>query len=114
MAKPPMRRPQATARPNPTVAFKDDDMEKKFPNLYAMLTDVTWEDGSQRRTSTLLFFVEDGTMKACLNDRDQGLTGWISADSLAGLLDALETALADDRLDWRRSDRTGGKGKKAT
>jgi len=101
MAKPPMRRPQATARPNPTVAFKDDDMEKKFPNLYAMLTDVTWEDGSQRRTSTLLFFVEDGTMKACLNDRACHRSAFFSGPSMPALLIVIEEKLLDDIVEWK-------------
>jgi len=88
------------------------DLAVRYPCLYEHLAVAQYDDGTARKLSTLTLFVDQGGIKACLNDRDQGLTGWISAESLAGLLDALETALADDRLDWRRSERPGGKGKK--
>jgi hypothetical protein len=75
------------------------------PALAASLLEERFADGAARRTSTLLVFLHEGTLKACLRDRDSDETAWVTADSLAGLLDALEAGLQEGRLDWRREGR---------
>jgi hypothetical protein len=72
-----------------------------IPGLMEMLTSVSWPDGSRRVASTLLLFSDEGFIKACLNDRDQGLTAWSSGVSLTACLLALEQGLANDSLAWR-------------
>lgn len=81
------------------------------PLTHAFLCLEKWPDGSARRTGTLLLFVDQGKLKACVTDRDAQLVAFVSGDSLPGLLDALERGLRDDTLDWRQM-RYQGRGRK--
>lgn len=83
------------------------------PGLREMLVETRFPDGSPRLTSTLLLFVEDGIVKVCLHDRDQGQTAWASGVSVGDCLEALEGGLQADTLSWKASwKKTGGKGGK--
>jgi len=75
----------------------------KFPALAEWLETDLWPDGSARKTSTLLVFVEGGAVKGCLNDRDGCQSLWASSGSIQGLLEALEGALASGEGEWRES-----------
>lgn len=48
-------------------------------------------------------FCEDGKWKACVTDKDAGYYAFTSADTLDGLLEAVERGLAKEGLDWRES-----------
>lgn len=74
---------------------------KKYPLVLEMLSATTYEDGGPRQTSTLLLFVEGGTVKGCLNDRDIGRTAWAASTTLEGLLASFESRLEKDGLEWR-------------
>lgn len=76
--------------------------EKEYPALFEYLTLVVWEDGTARQTSTLLLFFEDGAWKACLNDRENARSAWASGGSPHQAIRALEDALGDDLVEWRR------------
>lgn len=73
----------------------------RWPSVLEMLTSVQYPDGEPRRTSTITFFYEDGAAKVCLNDRDNGLTGWAAGVDALEALDALEGLLAADTVVWR-------------
>ena len=77
-------------------------LEDLFPNLFSYLTQDTWEDGSTRVTSTVLFFVERGELKCCLSDRDAQRSAFITGSDFQGLLEAVESGLEEDTLDWRQ------------
>ena len=79
----------------------DKLMESDFPTLYDYLKSTTYEDGSNRLTATLLFFVDSGSLKCCFSDRDNGRQAFVTATDLMGVLIALETGLANNSLDWR-------------
>jgi len=79
----------------------DADFLKKFPCLAAHLTQVCWDDGEVRQTSTLSIFTGDGCFKACLRDREQSLCLWIAAKTFADLPKVLEAALVDPNTVWR-------------
>jgi hypothetical protein len=72
-----------------------------YPSVWAWLTDTRYDDGSSRQTSTLLIFTEDGSVKACLSDRDRSATGWASGATLEACLEALDKRLEAGTLDWR-------------
>jgi hypothetical protein len=72
------------------------------PALCSVLFDRAYQDGTKRTTSTLLLFADGHTLKGCLKDRDSEETAWVSAETLEGLLDALEVGLQESRLDWRK------------
>lgn len=72
------------------------------PVLHDYLT-ITGLGGAQRVTGTLLLFAEDGKWKACINDRDGGFVAFLTSDTVAGLLEAIDKGLAKGSLDWRKS-----------
>lgn len=82
---------------------------RPWPTLWAYLTDEEYSDGSPRERSTLTFFIEDGQPKACLSDRQEDRTLWVSASSLQDLIVRLEALLATGKAEWRDS-RVGKKG----
>jgi hypothetical protein len=69
--------------------------------LLEHLTETQYSDGSERQTSTLLLFVEDGLWKARLADRAAGEQLWLSGATLGQLMDTLEDALTTGNADWR-------------
>lgn len=71
------------------------------PLLFEHLALLAYEDGTERVPSTLTIFLDGHGFKACLNDRDQGLTAFYFAESLDGLWSGLEKALAADSLTWK-------------
>jgi hypothetical protein len=103
------KRDEATASVGPDARPQDDDLAIAYPGIWEHLAMTRYPDGSPRVLSTVTLFVDAGLVKACLNDRDQGLTAWASGVSLRAVLLALEAGLCNDTLDWRQPQ---GKGKR--
>lgn len=83
----------------------------RYPTLCAFLTQEQWEDGTTRTPGGLSLFFDGGRLKAVVNDKDASLVGFLTLDSLSGLLDTLEAALASDALDWRPARAAPGRPK---
>lgn len=83
------------------VVPDDKQFASVYPAIWESLTLSSWEKGEARETSTLLFFVEMGKFKCCLNDRDGCRSGFDSADTFSALLTSLEVKLEEGGLDWR-------------
>lgn len=75
--------------------------DKKLPTLCEFLSSSSWPDGSARRPGTCLLFVDEGKLKACLSDRDQGLVAFVVGTSFADVLLACEGVLTREDADWR-------------
>jgi hypothetical protein len=75
------------------------------------LSATVWPDGSVRVPGTLTMFCEAGQWKGCLNDRDQHLVCFCTAQSPLQLLLALEGGMETDVLEWR-AQRGNGKVRK--
>lgn len=98
-----MRKPPSKPeKPVPKGIPVYPDMEAKWPNLTSFLFDTKYDDGSTRITGTLLLFVQDHTLKVCLNDRDAHRSTFLAVDGPLEALDALELGLLEDTLDWRQ------------
>lgn len=82
----------------------------KYPGLAEFLSSVAWTAEEARETGTVLICTGDGRWRAWLNDRDGGVTAWVSAGTLTGLLDALEQGLVGGGLEWRKAKVWGGGG----
>lgn len=96
-----------------TLTAVEKEVKDKLPALTEYLETDRWPNGDERVTSTLSLFVDAGVYKACLNDRQEELVLFSSADSLWGALEALEGTLEAGTGDWRRSQWSGrGKGQK--
>lgn len=82
------------------------------PLLWEMLTQDQWEDGTPRKLATLTIFLDEGLIKLSLNDRAQGLVGFVTGPSVEEALRTLEAQLKDDRVEWRKSFQDFSKSKK--
>ena len=85
-----------------TWCSEDFEDAVRWPALQEFLCVAVWPDGSSRTTGTITVFVDEGKLKACLNDRAQGLVAFRSAESVLGLFDQLEGLLRGTSGDWRR------------
>lgn len=86
----------------------DPQIQQRYPQLWEHLTAVAYDDGSRRETSTLLLFMQDGSLKGMLRDKDGERCLWVAARSLIGVLEALEGQLGDDMADWRPDRKAKG------
>jgi hypothetical protein len=82
-------------------ACSDPSWSSRWPDLAAHLFDTKFEDGSPRATSTLMVLAELGVVKACLNDREEGRSSWVSGRTVDEVLELLDNGLRTDGLDWR-------------
>jgi len=80
----------------------DPAFERDYPAIWEYLTLTRWDDGRARETSTILFLVEEGTWKACLNDRAGERSLWTSGTSPEGCLRALNDHLVEGDGEWRK------------
>jgi len=95
------RREGGNDRPAVSDPSEPDAWAVRYPGLWEFLTAERWPDETVRRTGTLLLFWDQGLIKGCLSDREQGLVAFSSAGGVEALLEALEHDLQHDRLDWR-------------
>lgn len=84
------------------VSQEGEKWVSSHPATWEYLTLETHDDGESRELSMMLVLVEDGRFKVALQDREEGRSLWVTADTLDGALEALETALQDGRGDWRQ------------
>lgn len=107
-------RKRETRDPSAPLPATSSQLATAMPALWAHLSYGSYPDGSPRERSTLSIFCGDYGLQACLNDRDNGLVAFVTADALEGLLEALERGLASDSVDWRkaRSGPSARKGRK--
>jgi hypothetical protein len=104
-----MIRPQkAVAGAVPSGSVSDPQMQQRCPTLWEYLTTTTYDDGSPREPSTLLVFLQEGSLKGMIRDKDGDRCLWAAARSLVGLLDALDGALGDPQADWRPDRKAAG------
>jgi hypothetical protein len=101
---------RATASKNLTQAAEDAYFGEKWPLLYRHLVDLRWDDGTNRTTSTIVLFCEEGFVKVCLNDRAEAAVCFMAALTMEDALNMLEEGLASNGLDWRKSN---GKSKRS-
>jgi len=77
--------------------------------LWAFLAHLRWEDGSGRIPGTIILFVDDGRLKACLNDRDGCAVAFVTVPEEEHVLEYLNLVLRSDGAEWRSAR---GKGRK--
>src|SRR4029077_2594171 len=80
-----------------------------FPSIWEFLTLSTWPDGSSRFTGTLLLFLDGGSLKCCLKDKNGPRTAFASGPDPDTLFLAVEEGLAGNTLDWRMDRPSNGK-----
>jgi len=76
-------------------------LSERFPTLVEFLWSDRWADGTARQTGTITLLVDQGMLKASLNDRDTGCGSFVAAKTFTSLLEAIEKGLAASSLEWR-------------
>ena len=70
--------------------------------LFDHMTQQSWEDGSERPTTTLSISYGDGRFLGCVRDRATARIAYLSGDTLSELLDAIQQALESEQMVWRK------------
>lgn len=92
----------AKQRKGARLEAKDEVLEKSHPILHAFLTSREGEDAkTERKTSSLLIFTQDGHFSGSLTDREAESVLWASSTSLRGFFDELEQDLASSEPSWK-------------
>lgn len=86
----------------------DADFTARWSSVAMLMMTAKGDDGRPRQTSTLTFVCEQGLWKGGVKDKDHAMSLWRSADTMAGVLDALEKALDDGTADWKVQENTLG------
>jgi len=81
----------------------------EYETLHDWMTCLADDRGVRRQTSSLTIFVEDGSWKGCLTDKDANKCLFITAPTLYGVLMKMDEALVSGNADWRK--RWGGPAK---
>lgn len=80
----------------------DAKLAESYPVLNEFLTATPMLNGKRRKVATLNVVYEDGRCKVGLRERDRELSLWVSAESLGDALKALEEALNERPVQWRK------------
>lgn len=84
-------------------AFPDAAFAKDWPALFEYMTATKWPDGSDRKVSSVTLFAEDGSLKCCLNEKNDQCVLFAAGKTLKTCLNALEGLLAGSDTPWRKS-----------
>lgn len=104
-----LRKPSPVAPTTSLNGVDDSLFALEHPTLWEWLVTPCWEDGSSRLLPSLTIFVENATLKVCLNDKACQRVCFLTSTSIEGLLSEAESALLAGTLDWRASKTTGKK-----
>jgi len=80
-----------------------------FPPVWEFVSVSTWPDGSQRKTGTILLFLDEGSLKVCLKDPNGPRTSFVTGPDPDTLFLAVEEGLATDSLHWRADKPANGR-----
>lgn len=74
---------------------------QRWPAVWEYISADQWEDGVLRQTSTLQIFVDRGSVKVAMKDREAGKICFCAGRDVQEALDALESALRGGTAEWR-------------
>lgn len=86
--------------------WTDDDFMKDLPEFTSFLMDEQYVSGERRVTGSISFFVQEGVLKAAVNDKDRNAVAFISAQGFYELLQLINDGIKDDSLEWKLSFKT--------
>jgi len=87
---------------NGDAALVAGDYGILYPTLWSYLTQSRWDDGTDRKTSSVTVFCDGGQLKCVLKDKENGLSLWASGVSFESMFAVLEALLNDPTAVWRQ------------
>lgn len=85
----------------------DPKFGESFPILYQLMSCSIDDDRKPRKTCTLTMVCEDGQVKLGVKERNHNLSLWTSSQTLGGAFAALEEALSESPVKWRKVEWKG-------
>ncbi len=77
-------------------------LQEQFPCVVEWIMEVNYSDGEVRQPGTIsLFRGTDGTIRACITDKDDGQIAFMTGRTLTDLLVNLQLAMDEGCVDWR-------------
>lgn len=89
--------------------FEDQAFRDRYPILFELLASTEKVEGKRRKPCTLTLVAEDGLVKCGLKERDRNLSLWTSSETVGGVFAALEEALGERPVRWRKVEWHGRK-----
>lgn len=102
MARFVQQRVRAHANRRECLSDASRQWEDTHPAIVEFMTLAALDDGQERETSMLCVLFEDGLYKVALQDRQEGQSLWVSAQSIPEALEALEARLQAGDGEWRQ------------
>jgi len=90
--------------------FEDPQLEEQCPDVFQWLSCSEWK-GRPRQLPTITLFVDQGRLKAVLNDRETEQTGFWTFRAVLGFWREIQDALCGENIEWRQSRSQGAKRK---
>lgn len=84
-------------------AAADPQFAATYPTLSDFMISHEVIDGRPRQTSTMIVVCEEGLWKLGLRERDRNVSLWVSGVTMEDAMLALEAALNEPVVAWRRS-----------
>jgi len=100
----------AVGGPGPSPPTEEAGYWANLPCVREFMSHVQWGDGASRVPGTIMLFAEGGFWKAWVHDRDAAQGAFLSARTLAALMEEVEEALGTGKGDWRPDKAKGRKG----
>lgn len=94
------RKSAKTATPDAIYAYRSATDETSYSCLYTLLALKKFE-GETRELGSISLFAEQGRLKACVSDKDNGQVAFITLEELDTAFQEIEEALQNDSLTWR-------------
>jgi hypothetical protein len=80
---------------------EDEYFQSNYPALFEFICQVPDGAPEEFRTSSLTIFAEDGLVKLCLSDREEGIVCFYSGETLEIACRGLEGQLQRGCAEWR-------------
>lgn len=97
-----MRKPESASSPTGEKPFdpKMCEVFEHYPKIAEFLTDTQYDDGTERKLSSLKITAQDGNMRVALDDHDLKQSIYTVGDDLLTCLQLMEGALQSDSVRW--------------
>lgn len=106
--------PQTDRNGSSSSAVSTPGLLSEFPELWAFLTLSAFPDGSRRQTGRMSFSYASGTVTVSLTDTHTGTYVCRTGKSPDDALQALESGLRTESLDWMASRYSGARRSRKT